>query len=414
MTVLDLFSGIGGFSLAAHRIGFEVIAHCEIEPFCQAVLKKRFPKIPIFEDVKYITQKSFYEKTGQKTVDIICGGSPCQDLSVAGKQYGLEGDRSGLFFEQIRIARELSAKYIVWENFPGALSSNGGGDFARILSEFTGWQVAPRKWGGAGYLQNCKESDYSVCYRILDTRFFRIPQRRRRIYLVASLGKPCSPEVLFECESMQGYFKESGKKRENITAFTEGSFGTFNKSRLSATIKASGGVLGGGSETLIYENHPQDGRCECKTVSPTLTSRMGTGGGNVPLCVHASQDPIVSNKHSHALGANSTMAVCVAENVIGRKVNNGGNGVGAKEEISYTLNTVGVHGVAKDLSVRRLTPVECERLQGFPDGWTEVEFGKAKNDLCSDSHRYRALGNAITVDVGQWVLSRLKEYITLL
>ncbi len=152
MTALDLFSGIGGFSLAAHRAGLEVVAHCEIEPFPQAVLGYRFPNIPIFRDVKEITKETFYERTGRRTVDVVVGGSPCQDLSIAGKQRGLSGNRSGLFFKQLQIARELGAKFIVWENVPGALSSNRGGDFARILSEFTGWKIENRKWGGGWIL----------------------------------------------------------------------------------------------------------------------------------------------------------------------------------------------------------------------------------------------------------------------
>lgn len=167
----------------------------------------------------------------------------------------------------------------------------------------------------------------------------------------------------------------------------------------------------------------------------------------MPLCVHASQDPIISENHTHALGANSTQAVCVAENVIGRQEQNGGNGVGAQEEIAYTLNTVGVHGVATNvvmatqqggaeilketcptitasagmsgnnqpvysdgLSIRRLTPLECERLQGFPDNWTKIPYrGKDAKD-CPDSPRYKACGNAVTVAVAKWVLSRLVKF----
>lgn len=438
MTALDLFSGIGGFSLAAHRAGLEVVAHCEIEPFPQAVLGYRFPNIPIFRDVKEITKETFYERTGRRTVDVVVGGSPCQDLSIAGKQRGLSGNRSGLFFKQLQIARELGAKFIVWENVPGALSSNRGGDFARILSEFTGWKIENRKWGGAGYLRNRTKDDFSVCYRTLDTRFFGIPQRRRRIYLVACLGDQSRPEILFERDSVSRDSSQSGAQRKDVTAFANGGIGSYYKSDVAGALHIGRDIKSGGSTLItgtldtsyakhygcdnqhidagcpnfvLFENHQQDARYNEKRIAPTLNAKMGTGGGNVPLCVHASQDPIISENHTHALGANSTQAVCIAENVIGRQDKTGANGVGAKEEVSYTLNTVGVHSVAKDLSIRRLTPLECERLQGFPDRWTKIPYRGKNLSTCPDSPRYKALGNAVTVAVAEWVLKRLVKEV---
>ena len=465
MKILDLFSGIGGFSLAAHRAGFEVVAHCEIESFPKEVLKYRFPNIPIFDDIRSLTKKTFYEKTGLKKIDIVCGGSPCQGFSVAGLQRGFGDNRSHLFSEQLRVARELGAKFVVWENVPGALSSNKGRDFARVLSEFTGWKNLENcKWGGAGYLRNCGESDYSVSYRILDTRFFGIPQRRRRIYLVASLGSACRPEILFEREGVRGNIASGGTAGKNIAAFANQGIGAYNQSRNAATLRIGGDIKGGGgtliaetpvgktltagnrydAETenfIVFENNSQDSRIkESGTIAPTLSAKMGTGGNNTPICVHASQDPICSTEHAHALGAKSSQAVCIAENVIGRKEINGGNGVGAKEEIAYTLNATGVHGVAfsqnqigeirggnisptlntnsnasgrkvsmlpDTLGVRRLTPLECERLQGFPDNWTRIPYRGKSAYNCPDSPRYKACGNAITVDVGEWVLRRL-------
>lgn len=465
MKILDLFSGIGGFSLAAHRAGFEVVAHCEIESFPKEVLKYRFPNIPIFDDIRSLTKKTFYEKTGLKKIDIVCGGSPCQGFSVAGLQRGFGDNRSHLFSEQLRVARELGAKFVVWENVPGALSSNKGRDFARVLSEFTGWKNLENcKWGGAGYLRNCGESDYSVSYRILDTRFFGIPQRRRRIYLVASLGSACRPEILFEREGVRGNIASGGTAGKNIAAFANQGIGAYNQSRNAATLRIGGDIKGGGgtliaetpvgktltagnrydAETenfIVFENNSQDSRIkESGSIAPTLSAKMGTGGNNTPICVHASQDPICSTEHAHALGAKSSQAVCIAENVIGRKEINGGNGVGAKEEIAYTLNATGVHGVAfsqnqigeirggnisptlntnsnasgrkvsmlpDTLGVRRLTPLECERLQGFPDNWTRIPYRGKSAYNCPDSPRYKACGNAITVDVGEWVLRRL-------
>lgn len=419
-TVLDLFSGIGGFSLAAQRAGFKVVAHCEIDQFPKAVLTHRFFNTPIFDDIRTLNKKTFYEKTGLKKIDIICGGSPCQDFSVAGRQRGFDGDRSSLFLEQMRVARELGAEYIVWENVPGVLSSNGGRDFAKILSEFTGWTIEPQKFGGVGCVRARGEGDFGVFYRIYDSRFFGVPQRRRRIYLVARLGGLCRPEILFEPDCLRGHSSAGTAQGQDVAAFANNGIGVYNSSRDAATLRVGGESKGGGSTLvisessptaradvptltaalshsynkqtpLLFENHAHDGRVEQKPHSPTLTSHCGTGGGNLPLVLNPD-------------------AVCIAENIIGRQDHNGGNGVGAQQGVSYTLNTVGVHGIADGFGVRRLTPRECERLQGFPDDWTRIPYRGKPADCCPDCPRYKACGNAVTVNVAQWVLERLARY----
>lgn len=135
---MDLFSGIGGFALAAERAGIETAAFCEIDKFPQSVLKYRYPDIPVIDDVRKLDRETFKSSTGLEYVDIVCGGSPCQNLSVAGKREGLRGSESGLFYEYARIVNELKPKFAVWENVPGALSSNGGRDFETVLCAFTG------------------------------------------------------------------------------------------------------------------------------------------------------------------------------------------------------------------------------------------------------------------------------------
>jgi len=419
-TVLDLFSGIGGFSLAARRAGFSVVAHCEIDQFPKAVLTHRFFNTPIFDDIRTLNKKTFYEKTKLEKIDIVCGGSPCQDFSVAGRQRGFNGSRSSLFLEQMRVAKELGAEYIVWENVPGVLSSNGGKDFARILSEFTGWTIEPQKFGGVGCVRARGESDFGVFYRILDSRFFGVPQRRRRVYLVARLGSLCRPEILFEPDSLRGHSAAGAAQRQDVAAFANNGIGVYNRSRDAATLRVGGESKGGGSTLvvsessptaradvptltaalshsynkqtpLLFENHAHDGRVEQKPHSPALTSHCGTGGGNLPLVLNPD-------------------AVCIAENIIGRQDRNGGNGVGAQQGVSYTLNTVGVHGVADGFGVRRLTPRECERLQGFPDDWTLIPYRGKPAESCPDGPRYKACGNAVTVNVAQWVMERLARY----
>ena len=416
LSVLDLFSGIGGFSLAAHNVGFKVVAHCEIEDFPYEVLRHRFPSIPIFRDVRYLTKDIFYERTGLREVDIICGGSPCQDYSLAGKRLGNAGERSILFQEQIRIARELNAKYIVWENVPGVFSSNKGKDFERVLCEFTGWDAIDyQKWETAGCIMGRTRSDYSVSYRVFDTRYFGIPQRRRRIYLVANLGGIPRPEILFESEVLRGDNQAFSKKGEETPGFINE--GVECSDREGTIVNQSKVEY---STFEVFDNHAQDARYSKVDVSPTITSRSGTGGNNLPLCVHSSvkETPndacnkveciCIPSRGSHinvskniaqtlcATDHKGVEAVCIAENIINRKDENGGNGIGAQEDISYTLNATGVHAVASsDLILRRLTPLECERLQGFPDDWTKIPYkGKSMNE-CPDSLRYKACGNAI-------------------
>lgn len=416
-TSIDLFSGSGMFSMAAEAAGFEVLAHCECDPFAQAVLAHRLPHILIFTDVREITKENFYERTGHKTVDAVCGGSPCQDLSVAGKQRGLAGERSGLFYEQMRIARELCAKYVVWENVPGALSSNQGRDFAAILGEFTGWDVGDfldgagtARWGNAGAFRARTERDFSVVYRIFDTRFFGIPQRRRRIYLVARLGTECRPEILFEPYGVRRHYEASGEAREGVAAFTASRFGKYSESVCAGTVKTEMQTGKGGS--TIVGKWPSDVAATIDTAYATKygydDQHVNSGCPNF-VCVHASQDPITSDKHAHALGANSTQAVCVSANIIGRQDHHGGHQIGVGSDVSFTLDTAAPHAVASLSGIRRLTPVECERLQGMPDNWTKVPYRGKTADKCPDSPRYKVCGNAVTKDVAEFVCAGVYE-----
>lgn len=229
--------------------------------------------------------------------------------------------------------------------------------------------------------------------------------------------------------------KKSGK---NLAAFTENCFGGYVECTVSRTLTQSSGACSGGSETLIlsessgtikresptltasmskiynkqtpilFENHPQDCRYNENEVSPTITSRSGTGGNNLPLIVKQHNYGEISlSKVSPTLNSQSgagrvPMAVSIAENIINRQDHNGGNGVGALEENCYTLNSSGVHAVATRSQIRRLTPLECERLQGFPDDWTLVPNAR-------DTNRYKACGNAITVNVAEWIFRRLAK-----
>ena len=196
MKFVSLFSGIGCFDLAFERAGMECVSVCEIDKNAQSVLRRHFPKAELFDDVRKIGIATH----GKKSIDIICGGFPCQDLSVAGKRAGLAGERSGLWFEFARIIDELEPSWVVIENVPGLLSSDKGRDFAVIIQ----WLA---------------QRGYGVVWRVFDAQYFGVPQRRRRVFLVASFGNGSSAKVLFERESGTGNTPPS-REAERSCLFT--------------------------------------------------------------------------------------------------------------------------------------------------------------------------------------------------
>ena len=403
LKLLDLFSGIGGFTLAAERADIKTVAFCEIDKFPQSVLKYRFPEIPIIEDVRNLNKETFKDATGLDYTDIICGGSPCQSMSVAGNREGFRGV-SGIFYEYARIVRELMPKYVVWENVPGALSSSGGRDFEAVLCSFTGWDgIEFDRWGTCGFFRG-RSGFYNVAYRIFDSRHFGVPQRRKRIFLVGSLGDESCAEILFEPQSLRGNPASGEKSRKGSAAFAQGGFGGYYETPVGGTLTKSSGSCSGGSETLIVSENSVNPKKD----APTITSRAGTGGNNLPLIVkqhnhgEVSAEDIAPTLSSQSGAGRIPMAVSVRENIINRQDHNGGNGAGALEENSYTLNATGVHAVAAHGQIRRLTPLECERLQGFPDNWTLTPTAR-------DTNRYKACGNAITVNVAEWIFKRLVD-----
>ena len=339
-------------------------------------------------------------------VDCIIGGSPCQDLSVAGKRAGLSGERSGLFMEQIRIVKEMrkrygKPRYMVWENVPGAFSSNSGEDFRAVLEEVTKiadeTAVIPRppkdKWSYAG----CVMGDgWSVAWRTHDAQFWGVPQRRRRIALVADFGGESAPEILFERESVSRDSEPGGETRKESAASLENSVGDTvwclqgNGIDRADTAGCNGR---GWREDISYTlntidrpavcydmTHACDVIRDCGEVSPTLKARMGTGGNNVPICIGNGQADQL--RMSDKVGALNCM---------------------------HDQQCVMLHNI-----VRRLTPLECERLQGYPDGWTDIgdwTDSKGKLHKAADAPRYKALGNSIALPFWGWMLRRMSEYL---
>jgi len=663
-------SGVEAATLAWEPLGWRPVFFSEIEPFPCAVLHERYDAtrpINIFDPAEAETEKEKkmrdswnkqnqrlpetgmipnegdFTKIGKKyhgKIDLLVGGTPCQDLSVAGKRAGFGGTRSCLALDFIRLAYESGCKWIVWENVPGVFSSRGGGDFATFLSLLSGTEIAIPKEGfsSAGFVCNDRRDRYGLAWRVLDAQFtrvsgfpFGIPQRRRRVFVVGYFGDwTRAAKVLLEPDRLQWDTPARIKTREifaenacNRLAETSRTFqvsaGTGRIADVSCTLDvkckdgairnqagmtvmccnpkqqetgienapqllatsykephciASGFMKGHtepdiicfhgaqdpilntehanpvnrnqGQENCIlqnrkdvfsigngqiaeanniqkevcqtlncmhdtqaillnskkavsqygeiagtlearhdsspcadrgqnvicvqppicYENHGQDCRIKelAKGVSPQLNAKAGTGGNNLPLvqemkcydvCRRDSEPretkevsptitrgpqggnnnlpilqevyPINSmiigkdakdgDRQTTGIGDNGDPcptiqtahhhAVAIAENLIGRQIQNGPNGVGAQEELAYTQNCSGLMGVCAgdftDVTVRRLTPLECERLMGFPDNYTRIPYkGKAAED-CPDAPRYKACGNSMCVNVMRWI-----------
>ena len=460
LTLGSLFDGSAGFPLGGVISGITPVWASEIEPFPIRVTTKRLPFMKHYGDVSVLNGAEL------PPVDIITFGSPCQDMSIAGKRSGLDGSRSSLFYEATRIVKEMRFKtngkyprFIVWENVPGAFSSNKGEDFRCVLEEIckvkdTEFSVpASDKWANAGEIVG---EGFSVAWRLFDAQFWGVPQRRKRIYLVADFADGCAGKILFESEGLSGYTPQGFRAWESSTSDSrEGTQDT--------------------SIDLMFENHRQDTRyTDPVEVAPTIVSAYGTGGNNQPFvlqtpktlkirsrCEGGGKGALIQDDLSATLGTHNDQTVfvprafgicskdsnsmrsdnpnsgfyeaetsrCLDANggnpscnqggiavvavqgsMIGRAEKNGPQGSGIGEDVSFTLNTTDRHAVcapedvyamttgsymqvekevaptlmARDYKdpttivsasptvnyiVRRLTPTECARLQGFPDWW---------------------------------------------
>lgn len=273
LTLGSLFDGSGGFPLGGVLAGITPIFNSEIEPFPVRVTEVRFPNMKHYGDISTLKGSEL------EPVDIITFGSPCQDMSVAGKREGLDGNRSSLFYEAIRIIKEMREatngkypRYIVWENVPGAFSSNKGEDFKAVLEEICkvkDEQVSvskPSKWENAGRIMG---DSFSIAWRLLDAQYWGVPQRRQRIYLVADFDGGSAGKILFESEGLSGYSAQGFKSWQNAAnGITEGIGET------------------GSQDSLMFENHSQDTRYRGPlAVAQTVSSTYGTGGNNQPFVV---------------------------------------------------------------------------------------------------------------------------------
>ncbi|MFZ7136039.1 DNA cytosine methyltransferase [Avibacterium avium] len=376
-------SGIEAVTCAWHKFATP-LWFSEIEPFPSAVLAHHFPNVPNLGDMTLLPQKILNREI--PAPDVLVGGTPCQAFSVAGNRQSLDDDRGNLTLVLIHILEAIDyVRYqngqrpcvLVWENVPGVLSTkdNAFGHFlAGLAQESKPLQPAGRKWSNAGYVH----SKRTIAWRTLDAQYFGVAQRRKRVFVVASARTRSIAEILIELNSVQRDIAPSGNSQENASAFVESSFGTYRKSSISGTLKRSGGALSGGSETLV---------------------------------VHGTQDPIITKNQAHCLGRNNGQ-----ENVLFEV--KGAEAVRlADKPLSPTLKArMGTGGnnvpcIANQFCVRKLTPKECERLQGFPDNWTKIPYRNKPAEQCPDSPRYKAIGNSMAVPVMRWIGERLSDYL---
>jgi len=379
MKVLSLFSGVGGFDYGLENGGMETVFQCEWDKHANSILQRHWPHVPRWGDITTLTGKHILAHA--PVIDVVAWGSPCQDLSVAGKRAGLEGSRSGLFHEGVRIIKELRKetnneypRISIWENVYGALNSNRGADFGVILNEMAEAGSLVQEW------------------RVLDAQYFGVPQRRRRVFLISvfdsATAARCPDPLLPVSEGVQWHPSTSNQARQTVAGETPTSFGS----------GSFGGDLAGGSETLAVFT---------KSKRPQTSTDDETWVANQPNPTLNAFDQ-GDTRTTTAIVQTGAQAVAygLQGNMIGRQDHNGpqGAGISHPDDPMFSLTSTDRHAVATTMAVRRLPPLECERLMGWPDGWTAT---KADGTPQPDTHRYKQCGNGIASPVAQWIAQQL-------
>jgi DNA (cytosine-5)-methyltransferase 1 len=393
---LSVCSGIEAASVAKPE-EWEPIGFSEIDPFPSAVLNHHFPNIKNYGDITEYKQWQLSEGSA----DLLIGGTPCQSFSVAGLRGGIEDPRGNLALTFLGLADTIKPKYIIWENVPGVLSSNGGRDFGSFIG-------ALAKFG------------YGFAWRILDAQNFGVPQRRRRLYLCAvrgSGGWRTASEILFERESMLGNTKKIGEKGQNTTTASESgittelqffdnqSLGEYAQNNVASTCKARDykdatdlvvkpiafKVRGGGnySGTKGGEIKPNEtggtGYLGCEDKTFTIASVQDQ---YVAIPFRKSKRAQSETDYESWINANESNTLNVFDQ-------------------GETRTTHAI--VESQFNVRRLTPKETERLQGFPDNWTQIPWRSKPAEFCPDSLRFKAVGNSMAVPVVRWIFNRINQ-----
>lgn len=386
MQYLSLCSGIEAATVAWHHMGWTPVGFSEIEPFPAAVLAHHYPNVTNYGDMT--RHEDWPIKRGD--IDLLVAGTPCQAFSVAGLRQGLRDPRGGLMLVYLQIAQRLRPRWLLWENVPGVLSANGGRDFAALL-------------GGLS------ELGYGWAYRVLDCQYVRtrrfpraIPQRRRRVFLVAhclerSAGDWLRPsKVLFDAESLSGHLAPQRQARKGIAADAPrraGAVREWDERQVSATV-CSKWKHGGGPAGNEYHN--------------LTVARWWDGSDVAPTILRKTHEQNMPDIGQFGALLQPTKAVSMRET---------GHNYWIEDNVAGTLDaSMGASGhgnrpaVIKQqaMSVRRLTPTECERLQGFPDGYTAIPWRKKPADQCPDGPRYKALGNSMATNCMEWIGERIR------
>lgn len=418
----SVFSGIEAATVAWHSLGWKPSWFSEIDKFTSAVLSHHYPTVTNLGDMTKIRER--IAKGQVLAPDILVGGSPCQAFSISGLRKSLSDSRGELTLEYVRLANEIDENrksnnqppaIIVWENVPGVLTTkdNAFGNFlAALAGEGVAFEPPGGKWKNAGSVFGPQRK---IAWRVLDAQFFGLAQRRKRVFVIASARTGFNPcEILFEPKILPGNFKTCENTKQSTPFSTADSFGNFlslnatnfnvpycfnasgfsayKENNISATLTKSGGSAQGGSETLIVG--ALDTQCGYqKAAFQSVTA------GHV-IVQDAAQ-----------LTESSNTAFCINGQIINKNERGGGSGLGVIQDYSYTITTTGPHAVYNVGKPRRLMPIECERLQGFPDTYTQIPYRNKSAQDCPDGPRYAALGNSMAVPVMNWIGKRIEMHI---
>lgn len=414
MTFVSLFAGIGAFDRALGQEGYRCVGQCEIEPYARSVLDRHWPDVPKHDDVQTIRPNTFTYP------DLVTFGSPCTGLSQAGFKQGFEDERSALFVHAIRYIEELLdatdgryPRYALWENVPNALSTNKGADYRQALSALLQTEVpvpGSGRWAKSGLARG---NGRAVAWRVLDAQHFGLAQRRPRLFALVDLGGGCPGEVLLESEGLPGDpgpSEATGPKASSgagrgvvadhgvVTAITR-SLGAGGPDAAHAqagwlipeksrTLSTSNNRLDVSTETFAVEPIPFD---LAQITHPANRTRAEAGMKNGTLTATGSPHVVIHSSdgvHSDPITTSEPRSW-------------------TNEGTTFRLRNV----VQQGWRVRRLTPVEGERLMGFPDGWTAWGVKNGAKVSIADTPRFRLIGNSLAVPVARWIGKRLRTCV---
>ena len=375
-----MFSGIGGFDLAMRNLGHETVGACEIDKYARSVYARQFPGVAIWKNATKIKPKELPD------FDILCAGFPCQSFSIAGKRRGFDDTRGSLFFEIARIAKEKRPSVLLLENVRGLLSHDKGKTFHTILATLD-------------------EIGYDVQWQVLNSKFF-VPQNRERIFIVGYSRKGSRREIFPLGENDTKVGGENNLKQLNKTDHDTGRI--YHPDGLARSLRANSGGMG--SKTGLYAVVNDHGTLKEKEISNNIDANYWKGIDN-----HAQRTMIIADRSRSYAGkgrklespkdiSNSLTSV-TKDNLVTTFVMLTNKNSNTKQRVqdrnsTWCLGTSGDFGLKDGTRIRRLTPLECERLQGFPDNWTKYD---SEGNIVSDTQRYKMCGNAVTVPVVEYI-----------